>query len=256
MPFVTMNSAKYHYEANMPPGEPRQAILFVHGAGGSHQHWRFQLSSLGVENLSIAVDLPEHGLSGGKALDSISGYSRFIEDFADRLLGTPFILAGHSMGGAIAMDFALNNPDRLAGLILVGTGSRLRVMPQLLEAFKNGKVFTDLVRFAYGPDTPEELLSLARQEMENVHPTVSYADFTACDNFNIDDDLDRINVPTLVIAAGNDVMTPVKYGKRLTEKIPGAKMAVISGAGHMMMLEQPEQFNTTVAEFVRSLDFK
>lgn len=254
MPYITMNSAQYHYEASIPTGEPRQAILFVHGAGGSHRHWRFQLSPLGEENLVMALDLPGHGLSQGKAMDDISGYSKFIEDFAERLLGTPFILAGHSMGGAIAMDFALHNPGRLAGLILVGTGSRLRVMPQLLETLKNGQVFTDLVRFAYGPETSEELLALAIEEMGSVHPSVSYADFTACDKFDIDHNLDRLNVPSLVIAADRDVLTPVKYGKHLSDKIPGAKMAVIPGAGHMMMLERPGLFNNIVAEFVSSLN--
>ncbi len=251
MPYVTMQGQKYHYDAGLPDvGDPGQAIMFIHGAGGSHRQWVNQVAELGREHLVVAPDLPGHGLSGGVPLDSISAYRGFIEDLADVLFGMPFYLAGHSMGGAVAMDYALNNPGRLAGLILIGTGSRLKVKKEILDALKNGIIFDGLENFLYGKNTPGNMLAAAAQEIKSVAPEVFYNDFLACDNFNVDHLLDSINVPTLVVSSSQDVMTPVKYGRRLADGIPGALFKIIESAGHMMMLEQPAGLNRSINEFI------
>lgn len=255
MPFVTVNSLPCHYQRSTPATEGlQQAVLFVHGAGGSHQHWRFQLAHLGKDCLVMAVDLPGHGLSEGHALDRIEAYSKFIKDFSDIVMDLPFFLVGHSMGGAIAMDFAFNHPERLAGLILVGTGSRLRVMPKLLETYKNNEYFTGLENFMYSTDTHPTTLQQAKEELERVHPSVFYADFTACNLFDATDRLEKIQVPTLVIAADKDVMTPIKYSQGLVDKIPNSKLTIIPGAGHMMMLERPKEFNQAILSFAESAE--
>ncbi|GBF34953.1 alpha/beta hydrolase fold [Desulfocucumis palustris] len=253
MPYVTMRGEKYHYGAGLPsPGNPKQAIIFVHGAGGSHRHWSEQVAELGKKYLVIAPDLPGHGLSGGAPLDSISAYSAFIRELAEILLGIPFYLAGHSMGGAVALDYVLNNPGRLAGLILIGTGSRLRVKQELLETFKNGNIPEGMENFLYSKDTPGNMLDAAARELKSVAPEVFYKDFLACDNFNVDTLLDDINVPTLVVSSAQDVMTPVKYGRRLADGIRKAEFKIIDGAGHMMMLEQPAGLNKAIAEFINT----
>ncbi|ABO48901.1 alpha/beta hydrolase fold protein [Desulforamulus reducens MI-1] len=254
MPLVTLNSIQYYYDTNVPTLEkPRQRILFVHGAGGSHRHWRLQLAHLSKEYQAIAVDLPGHDLSEGNPFNRVAEYSRFIKDFVDCLLDVPFILVGHSMGGAIAMDFALKNSHRLAGLVLVGTGSRLRVMPQLLESFKKNKFFAGLEQFLYSPDSSADMFSRAKKELESVPPSVFFADFTACDNFNVGDRLGEITAPTLIISGEKDVMTPVKFGQLLFDQIPGAQISVIPKAGHMMMMERPREFNRVVEAFVKGL---
>ncbi|GAB6178700.1 alpha/beta hydrolase [Desulfotomaculum defluvii] len=255
MPFITVNSIQCHYQRNIPAtNKPKQGLLFVHGAGGSHQNWHFQLAHMSEDYLLIALDLPGHGLSEGNALDRIEAYSQFIKDFSELVLDTPFFLVGHSMGGAIAMDFAFNYPQKLAGLILVGTGSRLRVMPQLLETFKNNEHFLGLEKFLYSTDTQPATLLRAKEEMESVHPSVFFADFTACNLFDATDRLENIKVPTLVISADMDVMTPIKYGQYLANKIPNSRMKIIAGAGHMMMQERPKEFNQTVESFMEELD--
>ena len=253
MPYITISGLQYYYEAALPAGkEPLQAVLFVHGAGGSSRHWLYQLQGLGKKYMALAVDLPGHGQSGGKARDSIEQYSEFISEFANKLLGMPFFLGGHSMGGAISMDYALNYPDRLAGLILIGTGSRLKVKPELLEAFKNGIIIKDMVNFLYSPGTPDSILEAAGKEISSVEPGVFYNDFYACDNFNIDTLLEQINTPTLVVSAENDVMTPVKYGKHLQNNINNAILSVLPAAGHMMMVEKPGQLNEIIDNFISS----
>ncbi len=251
MPYVTIDGVNYHYSAGMPgSGDPRQAVLFVHGAGGSHARWSFQVERLGREHLALAVDLPGHGLSGGAASDSIEAYSEFIREFSDRLLGFPFFLAGHSMGGAVALDFALKYPQRLAGLILAGTGARLRVLPAILEAFKTGSVPDNMPSFMYRPGTPGEVLKAAEKEIRSTDPAVFYADFVACDRFDVSGRLPEIDVPALILTGDQDLLTPVKYGKYLADNIKRASFEVIENAGHMLMLDQPGAVNELIGKFM------
>lgn len=250
MPNVIIDGVSYHYSARTPQAEePKRAVLFVHGAGGSHARWSFQVSHLGRKYLAMAVDLPGHGMSGGVPRDSIESYREFIRAFADTLLGGPFFLAGHSMGGAIVQDFALNYPERLAGIALLGTGARLRVAPAILEAFGSGKTPDNMASFMYRPGTPEAVLKAAGDEMKSTPPKVFYSDFSACNKFDVMGRLGEIDVPALVLTGDRDNMTPAKYGSFLAGNIKGATFQSIEDAGHMLMLEQPGAVNSALEAF-------
>ncbi|MCS5695879.1 alpha/beta hydrolase [Desulfofundulus thermocisternus] len=254
MPFITIDSLNYYYSAEMPKDkEPKQTILFVHGAGGSHRHWLYQLNGLKENYMVLAVDLPGHGQSQGEAYDNITAYRQFINAFTEKLIGHRFILAGHSMGGAITLDFARSYPEKLAGMILIGTGARLRVLPAILETLQQGKYYTDLIQLAYSKDAPASLLEAARREMESVPPKVYLADFTACNGFDLMDMLPLIKVPSLVISADQDMLTPVKYGEFLQRNLPLARLEIIQGAGHMMMLEKPGEINAAINRFIENI---
>ncbi len=250
MPEVIINGKKYHYAAGIPQSQAEHVIILVHGAGGNHRHWAYQTTHLGKKYLAIAVDLPGHGGSEGSSCDKIEEYADFIYDFAAHVTGTKFFLAGHSMGGAIALDFALRYPQQLHGLVLVGTGARLRVAQPILDTFASGNRFYQLLEFAYGSAASTELLDLARKEMDNTDPIVYYNDFTACDKFDVMDRLQEINLPTLVLAAGEDRLTPVKYSEFLAANISNARLEIIKQAGHMLMLEKPEEVNSAIERFI------
>jgi len=252
MPYVAIEGKRYYYEGETPSASDKKVILFVHGAGGSHRQWSFQLNCLKKSCAPLAIDLPGHGRSEGKAMDSTADYRDFIFLLAEKLIGAPFFLAGHSMGGGVALDFARSYPGRLAGLILIGTGCRLKVLPSILETFGKGEYF-DLIPYLFSKNTPLDIVENAKEEMLQVDPSVYFADMSACTNFDMTDELSAIDVPTLILSAEEDVMTPAKYGKYLLDGISKARLEIMKKAGHMMMVEQPEQVNQAIKTFVKEV---
>lgn len=227
-------------------------MVFIHGAGGTHRHWGYQLQAVPGVNL-YAPDLPGHGRSGGGARTSITGYAEFLCSFLEGLGLTRTTLVGHSMGGAIAQDFALNHASEVDRLILVGTGARLRVLPSFLQGLLNDfeSAVEMILGYAFSDNAPQELVDLGRQEWLANLPEVLHGDFFACDNFDVMDRLGEIRCPTLLICGEEDQLTPPKYSQFLRERMAEAMLTIIPRAGHMVMLEQPEQVSRAIEEFLK-----
>jgi pimeloyl-ACP methyl ester carboxylesterase len=253
MPNVIVNGEQLYYAAS-PVSQARLTMVLVHGAGENHLVWPASLRRLDTVQV-CALDLPGHGKSGGQGRASVSDYAAVVLGFLDALGMNRAVIGGHSMGGAIAQQFALSYPQRVAGLVLVATGARLRVAPAILSGMLTDWPGTlDLVsRYAWGPDAPEELVRLGRAQLAEGDPQVAANDYTACNSFDVMERLGQIAAPALVIGGTADQMTPDKYAKYLAEKIPGARLAMIKGAGHMVMLEQPELVARHVREFLATV---
>ncbi|MEW6661777.1 MAG: alpha/beta fold hydrolase [Bacillota bacterium] len=234
------------------PGQGKTVVL-VHGAGGSSSRWRYQVKALANIHSPVALDLPGHGLSGGQPCDQVFLYREWVKQFVDVLGLKKIVLAGHSMGGAIALDFALTYQSYLEGLILVSTGARLRVDPARLESYQKGEYRVEWARMSYSPAAPPELVEKGVQETLTADPAVRYADFLACDRFDAMSRLSDISRPTLVICGRDDVATPVKFSQHLAEKIPGARLVLLPRAAHMVMLEKPQEVNEAILEFLQEL---
>ena len=252
MPFVNVQGKKVYYAGdNSLGGSP---VIFCHGSGGGHHHWLYQLKSLRNPVNPLAVDLPGHGRSEGDALHSVAAYRDWLHDFSQAIGIDKFIPAGHSLGGAIALDYAIHYPDHTSGLILVGTGSRLRVLPDFLDSLREGTVPPDLADLLYSQEADEELLVKGREEVAACAASVYYADLSACDRFDISSELPRISVPALIICGTDDRLTPVKYSRFLADNIPWSRIEIIEGAGHMVMLEKPDQVNNAISAYVKELN--
>jgi pimeloyl-ACP methyl ester carboxylesterase len=161
------------------------------------------------------------------------------------------------MGSAIALQLALNAPDRVLALVILGGGSRLRVNPSILENTANEATFPfavkNITEWSFGSEASSRLKELAAQRMLETRPTVLYGDFIACNNFDISKELSKIEKPTLIICGTEDKMTPPKYSKLLHEQIPNSELRLIEGAGHMVMLEKPREVAEAVEAFVENL---
>lgn len=251
MPFVELNGERFHYQEVGTAEAEQRTLLFVHGAGGSARKWEKQLT--GLQGHLIALDLPGHGESGGKAQDTVTGYRQFVWEFSQALGLKHFVLIGHSMGGAITLDFALHHPEVLEGIIIVDSGARLKVNPETLTVLAQGKHPVGNVKYMFAKNTPAEVLKQAARDMEQVPPPVYLADFQACDRFNVVDRVKNIKVPALILCGQDDLMTLPKFSEFLQKEIAGSHFVLIPNAGHMAMLEQPEMVNQAIEEFVGGL---
>lgn len=249
MPFINIQGKNIYYHQNKELLADQKSIIFVHGAGGSGEKWSYQLSGIDGYNL-IALDLPGHGRSEGSPAEMISEYCEFIWSFVQALGIVQFFIAGHSMGGAIAMELALAYPKALIGLIIVDSGARLRVNPTTLEVLSKGEHPIENVKYSYSRKVSEEVLKQAAVEMKTVPTAVYLADFKACNGFNIMDRIHQINLPSLVICGEDDQLTPVKYSEYLASELGQSTFSIVKDAGHMAMLEKPDSVNKAMQDFL------
>lgn len=253
MPFISMNGAAIHYASEAPQGAGvGLTVLFVHGAGGTREHWRFQVRHVGPRWGALAVDLPGHGDSQGDGYRTIAEYRDFVRALLDALGISRAVLVGHSMGGGIAQSFALASPDRLAGLILVGTGARLRVHPDIFATTQRNMAEAGrlISQWAYSRSALPATVAQAAEAFARNRGTVLEGDFLACDAFDLMHEIAAIRVPTLVLCGEEDRLTPVKYARFLQQQIPGAALEIIPGAGHLVMLEKPVEVNRALTAFL------
>ena len=243
----------FAHEGEDPTNTP---IILIHGAGGSHLHFPPELRRLNGFQVA-ALDLPGHGKSEGVGRQTISEYVQVVQDFMDAINLPAAVIIGHSMGSAIALQLALDAPDRVLALVILGGGSRLGVAPSILESTANEATFPlaikTIVDLSYGSQASDRLKELATQRMQETRPTVLNGDFIACNEFNAREGLAEIKVSTLILCGTEDKMTPPKYSKQLDEHIPNSELALIEGAGHMVMLEKPRDVAGVIERFVEKL---
>lgn len=231
------------------PGLP--VVVLLHGAGSSHLSWPPGLRRLS-DFAVLAVDLPGHGRSHPPGRSSIDDYAADIANLLNQQKIEQAILIGHSMGGAIAQTLALSQPDLITGLVLIGTGAKLPVSDLILEqTLTDFDTVTNFVtRYSWAPGTPPPLVAKAHDVLVNTPPAVLHGDFAACNNFDVRGQLEKISVPTLVIAGSIDKMVPAKFGRYLAEQIPNATLHTIEAGGHMMMLEQAGEVTAVITQFL------
>ncbi len=247
---TAVNLYYFSHEAEDPASTP---IILIHGAGGTHLHYPPELRRLNGYQVA-ALDLPGHGKSEGLGKQNINDYLKAIQDFMDEINLPAAFIVGHSMGSAIALQLALNTPDRVLGLVLLGSGSRLRVAPSILESTATEATFPlavkAIVEWSFSSTTSPRLKELAIERMQETRPTVLHGDFIACNGFDISENLGEIQSPTLIICGTEDKMTPPKYSKSLHEEIPNSELELIEDAGHMVMLEKPRQVAEVIESFI------
>lgn len=233
----------------------KQTIVFLHGAGGSAHSWSALLKQLDSSTFAaLAIDLPGHGQRADTlpAEVTISDYAQAVRQIIRQELQIekPF-LAGHSMGGAIALTLALEYSQELSGLILIGTGARLRVRADLLEGARTGTstALQALATWSLAPTSSESQRAQFQEELARGAAQL-YRDLLACHTFDCMARLGEIQLPTLIVVGAEDQMTPVKYSQYLHDHITNSTLQIISGAGHALMQERPEELARVIAAWL------
>jgi pimeloyl-ACP methyl ester carboxylesterase len=202
-------------------------LVFIHGSGDSGRIWRLQVEQL---NSAFAIDLPGHGERADTlpAEVSVEDYTRAVHEIITRELG---------------------------GLILIGTGSRLRVHPTLLQEARESPdlAHEHTTELCLLPEHMPTIGQQILQEQVQPKPGILYRDLLACDRFDVTSRLHEIALPTLVICGSEDRLTPPKYSTflrdRLTGVKDGARLHIFPAAGHYVMWEQPEMVNRAIEEW-------
>jgi pimeloyl-ACP methyl ester carboxylesterase len=104
--------------------------------------------------------------------------------------------------------------------------------------------------FAYAADADRRVIQEGIKLMKAAGPDVAYADFYACDQFDVRDQIDCLNLPCLILCGSEDKLTPPSLSRKLHESIPGSRMEIIPNAGHMVMIEKYQDVNELVLDFV------
>jgi pimeloyl-ACP methyl ester carboxylesterase len=244
------------YYASVFPGKEEAAnginLVWLHGAGGNHLVWPAELRRLPATAV-YTPDLPAHGRSAGSGYDTIEAYADWVAAFLEALALRRVVLGGHSMGGAIAQMLAIRQHPALAGLVLIGTGARLRVSPLILEQVRQdfAQVADGLNNLYWSAIASEKVVALSRAQLAASDPQVIYDDFRACDGFDVREKLGQIRLPTLIISAQGDSLTPEKYGRFLAEHIPTSQLLILPEGGHMVMVEQAAAVAAALRQFIQ-----
>ncbi len=249
--FVDVDGMSVHYrdEGSGPP------VLLVHGTGSNLYTWDAWASALAPTHRVVRLDLPAFGLTGPRPDGDyrMDTYVEFLDRFASKVGLAKFALAGNSLGGAIAWRFAAAHPSEVTSLILVDPGGyprktkrlfvfRLGGLPgvgALLEHLDPRILVERTSRQVYGDPTRVAPTSVERSYELVLRPgnrqafgeetSVPYEDRTAL--------LRTLTVPTLVMWGDKDALIPVSDAHRFGADIPGVRVLIYEGLGHVPMEE-------------------
>ncbi|MFX0077866.1 MAG: alpha/beta fold hydrolase [Candidatus Hermodarchaeota archaeon] len=249
MPFHTINGKQVYYDIQ-GQGTP---ILMIHGSMSTHRVW-YKQRILAKKYALLFLDLPGHGQSEPLEGDiTVQRFAGIVAQLINKMGHKGVFVMGHSLGGAITLQLALDHASLLDGLVLVGTGAKLGVLPAILEGLRTNyqggiELATGQMAFAEGADLA--LVERCKEECLQCPQEVGYNDFVACNNFDVRVRLSEIQVPSLVVVGDEDKLTPVKWSQYLADHLRNATLTIIEQAGHMVMLEQPEKLNQAIDAFL------
>jgi pimeloyl-ACP methyl ester carboxylesterase len=233
--------------------EKEPSLLFLHGAGGDAAIWDAQAAYFRGRHPVYCLELPGHGLSAGHGEDEIASYAECVHTALEA--GLPpreWVVVGHSMGGAVALQLALDHPACLKGIVLAGTGAKLGVLPIIIKLLETDPeaFYRTIDLAAFCSNTPAQIREISSRSIRRCPPQVALKDFKACNRFDVRNRLGEISLPSLIICGENDRLTPVRYSEFLHQHIRSSRLVLIPEAGHMLMAEKPDAFNEALHGFL------
>ncbi|MGZ3510392.1 MAG: alpha/beta fold hydrolase, partial [Vulcanimicrobiaceae bacterium] len=224
-------------------------LVFIHGSGCTASVFQAQMRAFPDAH---APNLPGHDAPGAPA--SVSEFADFIASYVVAHALDTVVLAGSSLGGAIALECALRGMPEVGGVVLLGSGARLRVAPQIFEGLENDfdETTVAFAQLFFAEPTPARLAE-AIASMRRVGQAQMLRDLRAADTFDAMDRLGELTVPLLALTGEADRLTPPKFAQFLADRVAGARARILPGAGHLVMVERPDETNAELRAFVNQL---
>ena len=264
MPLCNRDGVNVYYES-LGTGDP--AIVFLHPWSTNHFIWAFQVPVFQQHHRCIVVDHRGHGQSDKpEAGYAIGEMAADVVAILDECGIDKAVLVGNSIGGMVAMQTALDAPDRVIANLILSSGTNIGAdtPPEVAEAMQQDwrAVFSGLLDSAVSAKSKAERPEITafmegcfRGESNFTEAVfwASMADPNGVFNWNIGDRLKDITQPTLIIAGEEDGATTVEHNQFLADNIPNAEIRIYKNIAHFCQLEDPPRFNADLSGFLQKV---
>jgi pimeloyl-ACP methyl ester carboxylesterase len=274
---ITLNTAVLHGRPlTYAAGGEGPLLLLIHGMGGTYENWSSVMEPLARRYTVVAPDLPGHGRSAPSAGDySLGALAASLRDLLLTLGHERATLVGHSLGGGIAMQLAYQFPELAERLVLVSSGG---LGPEVSLVLRAAALPGSDVVIAATARTASRVGAIVGRALGTVglRPTPDVAEVARGYASLADGDrraaflatlrsvvsaggqrvdaIDRIylveGIPVLVLWGARDPIVPVRHGERAHEAVPGSRLEIFDGVGHLPQLEAPAKFIATLERFI------
>jgi pimeloyl-ACP methyl ester carboxylesterase len=250
MPF---NSGFFYRSTNGKPEGFVYPVILLHGAGSSLMGWPHSLRHLSGQRI-FALDLPGHGHSTIPLTYRMNVLLRRLRLFIMEMGFFNVVLVGNSIGAALALSYAAAYPDQVAGLIGISCADRFNIPEGLLASLREPadvrKAVEIFSKAAFHPAFPQTERRKMLSPMVKTRPDVLFSDFSLADDFYFSVPSNSLNIPSLFIGGSSDQITPPSCMHRLSHYFNKSSVAVIKGAGHMLIYEKKEEPGNLISKFL------
>ena len=228
-------------------------VVFIHGSGSYKGVWRYQI---GRFQDGDALTLPGH--PEGQTCQDVEEYADWVREYIMGKAYEDVVLCGQSLGGAIALMYALNYPGGLKGIIIINSAARFTKRSPLLlwereEAVRSNprpwfRRLEQLFQF-----TPVDFMCEVMGKMIAMGPSVGLNDVHALSGFDILDRLHEIELPALIIHGDWDTNISMEMANELAKGLPKSKLVFIPQGTHFVFAEKPDLVNKAIEDFLNCL---
>lgn len=232
-------------------------VVLIHGAGANHQIWPADLRRLPGRTV-LALDLPGHGRSAGIGLQSVEAYSAAVVSFLAELGLYQAVFVGHALGGAIALQLAVDFPQHVAALGLISSAAYFNVPGELLDHLSSAYTYPSglqiLRKLSFSAAAGAELVERSAAALNAARASVVCGDWKACAQFDLRERIGQIRAPAYIACGEEDRLTLSAYSRFLAGQIPSAALEIIPETGHMLILEQPKRLASGLGKFLEQVN--